>query len=47
MGRSASALEAPGVRRHECHKPEETILNEIVAKHLEIFLAETREMHDR
>lgn len=34
-------------RRHERHRPEETLLYKLVAEHLETFLAESREKHER
>ncbi len=33
--------------RYERHKPEDTVLYRIVAEHLETFLAEAREKHER
>jgi hypothetical protein len=34
-------------RVHERHRPEETLLYKLVAEHIETFLAESREKHDR
>ena len=47
MGSCCRSSRGPSATRHERHKPEETILYEIVANHLETFLSETREKHDR
>ena len=42
-------VSSPGSRRrgYARHRPEETLLYRLVAEHLETFLAETREKHDR
>ena len=34
-------------KRHQRHEPEATLLYKIVAEHLETFLAEAREKHER
>jgi len=41
------ALTGAGARTYERHKPEDTVLYRIVAEHLETFLAEAREKHER
>ena len=42
-------VSSPGSRRrgYARHRPEETLLYRLVAEHLETFLTETREKHDR
>jgi hypothetical protein len=42
-------VSSPGSRRrgYARHRPEETLLYRLAAEHLEMFLAETREKHDR
>jgi hypothetical protein len=47
VGLPATPLDASGARGHERHKPEETVLYQLVAEHLETLLAEAREKHDR
>jgi hypothetical protein len=41
------ALTGAGARTYERHKPEDTVRYRIVAEHLETFLAEAREKHER
>lgn len=45
-GIAGSSVDRPQ-RVHERHRPEETLLYKLVAEHLETFLAESREKHDR
>lgn len=43
----AAAFTGADTRTYERHKPENTLLYRIVAEHLETFLAEAREKHER